>query len=229
MDSSSGADRQRHRYAVLLAVLLVSVVMQTARTGAALVDVAMDILATVLGVAIYVVIFRRTREQGVMGAALAAIVLVGWLRDVVPAHHARTVTLVFQGMMAVYLWLAVAAILRDLYRERSPGAQNILGAICGYLIAGAAFGSVNIIAYALAPGTYNIDSSVNHLVGDWHGRTALFSYYSFTQLLTIGYAEVTPLRAPATTLSLIAGIFGVFYTAVVVSQLVAVAQAERQR
>ena len=42
--------------------------------------------------------------------------------------------------------------------------------------------------------------------------------------MTIGYSDVTPIRAPATTLSLFAALFGVFYTAVVVSQFVGLAQ-----
>ena len=47
-------------------------------------------------------------------------------------------------------------------------------------------------------------------------------------MLTIGYADVTPVRAPATTLSLLGALFGVFYTAVVVSQLVQMAQREKR-
>jgi hypothetical protein len=37
------------------------------------------------------------------------------------------------------------------------------------------------------------------------------------------------LRAPATTLSLFAALFGVFYTAVVVSQFVGLAQGEKRQ
>ena len=217
---------ERHRYTVLLAVLATSVVMQSARYAVA--DIAIDIVATLLSVVIFLAIFRGTREQGAMGLALVLIVLIGWMREFLPMQHARAAALAYHGLMAIYLWFAVAAILRDLFRERRAGSQNILGAICGYLIAGAAFGSVNVIAYLLAPGSYGIDSAVREIAADWHGRIALFSYYSYTQLMTIGYADVTPLRAPATTLSLVGGIFGVFYTAVVVSQLVAVAQADRK-
>jgi hypothetical protein len=46
-------------------------------------------------------------------------------------------------------------------------------------------------------------------------------------VLTIGYSDVTPIRAPATTLSLFAALFGVFYTAVVVSVFVRLAQSAK--
>jgi len=45
--------------------------------------------------------------------------------------------------------------------------------------------------------------------------------------LMLGYSDVTPVRAPATTLSLFAALFGVFYTAVVVSVLVGLAQSAK--
>jgi len=56
---------------------------------------------------------------------------------------------------------------------------------------------------------------------------ALFSYYSLAQMLTIGYADVIPVRAPATTLSLLGALFGLFYTAVVVSQFVSLTQSKK--
>ena len=57
----------------------------------------------------------------------------------------------------------------------------------------------------------------------------LFTYYAFAQVLTIGYSDVTPIRAPATTLSLFSALFGVFYTAVVVSQFVGLAQRGKRQ
>lgn len=121
--------------------------------------------------------------------------------------------------MTVYLWVAVFVILRELFRA-SAGAENVLGAICGYLIAGEAWAGVNALGYLLVPAAYSISPDVSALLVDWHGRMALFSYYGLAQMLTIGYTEVTPVRAPATTLSLFAALFGLFYTAVVVSQFV---------
>jgi hypothetical protein len=118
-------------------------------------------------------------------------------------------------------------ILRDLFRAPTTGAENVLGAICGYIIAGNAWARVNAIAYLLVPSAYSIDPGVAALLPDWHGRVALFTYYAFAQVLTIGYSDVTPIRAPATTLSLFAALFGVFYTAVVVSVFVGLAQSAK--
>ena len=137
-----------------------------------------------------------------------------------PTGFDGALSIAFHAFSAIYLWFAVWLILRELFRSPVIGSENVFGAICGYLIARSGWGSVNALRYLLAPGAFGIDPHVAALLTDWRGRTALFSYYGFTQLLTIGYSDVTPLRAPATTLSLFAALFGVFYTAVVVSQLV---------
>lgn len=105
------------------------------------------------------------------------------------------------------------------------GAESVLGAICGYLVAGGAWARINAIAYLLVPSSFTFDPAVAAQLPDWHSRVALFTYYSFSQVLTLGYSDVTPLHAPATTLSLFAALFGVFYTAVVVSVFVGLAQS----
>ena len=216
---------RRHRYSLLLALLVASLVIQTFRTGDGGGDLVFDGIATALAIAMFIAVFDGTRERPAAAALMIGLIAISWARYALPHSFDRGVSLAHQTMQAIFLWSAVAAILRSLFTSRAAGADNVRGAICGYLIAGAAWGSVNLVAYAVAPSSYGIDPAVKALVADWHGRVALFSYYSFAQMLTIGYSDVTPLRAPATTLSLAAALFGIFYTAVVVSQLVTMAQS----
>ena len=96
------------------------------------------------------------------------------------------------------------------------------------MLAGDAWGSVNAFAYLVAPEAYKVDPDVAALLTEWTSRLALFSYYSFAQMLTINYSDVTPVRAPATTLSLLGTLFGFFYMAVVVSQFVGAAQQTKR-
>ncbi len=215
---------RRHRFALLLALLLVSLAIQSfdARPGAG--GLLSDASRTVLGVVLFVVVFEHKRERAAMAIILALIVTIGWGRRLLAASLDHTVSLGADVLTALYLWFAVWVILRELFRQ-TAGAENVLGAICGYLIAGDAWTRVNMIAYLLAPATYTFSPDVSALLADWHGRLALFSHYSFAQMLTIGYADVTPVRAPATTLSLLGALFGLFYTAVVVSQFVGLAQS----
>ena len=224
---NAGALR-KHKYAALLALLLVFLAIQSfdARSGAE--GTLSDAFRTMLGVAILVVVFERQRERMAMAVILAAAIAIAWGRLVSGANLDTALSMALSALTSLFAWAAVWVILRDLFRKRAVGAENVLGAICGYLIAGDAWAGANEIAYLAIPAAYSINPEISALLADWHGRHALFSYYSFAQMLTIGFADVTPVRAPATTLSLLAALFGVFYTAVVVSQFVGLAQSRRQ-
>jgi hypothetical protein len=218
-----------HKYATLLVLLLVSLAIQSfdVRPGAE--GTLSDAFRTLLGVAILLVVFERRRERASMAAVLVAMVAVGWWRHVAEAGLDRSLSIALHLLMSLFLWAAVCVILRDLFRKPAIGAENVLGAICGYLIAGDAWAGINAFTYLVIPAAYSVSPDVSALLADWHGRMALFSYYGYAQMLTIGYGDVTPVRAPATTLSLIGSLFGLFYTAVVVSQFVGMVQSGGQK
>jgi len=215
---------RRHKHAVLLALLFVVLAVETFNAQSGAERLRTDALRTVLGIAIWIVIFERPRERATMAAVLLASMAISWGRYFTVASVDHALSLANQGVLTLFLWSAVYVILRDLFRAPAAGAENVFGAICGYLIAGSAWAQMNAIAYLLVPSAYSINPELAGFLPDWHGRMALFTYYAFAQVMTIGYSDVTPVHAPATTLSLFGALFGVFYTAVVVSQFVGLAQ-----
>ena len=216
---------RRHKYKVLLVLLLASIVIQTYGLRSGFAGVLSDVFRTLLAVTIFLVVFRGARERVPAALLLLATVVVGWTRHFTGSGDSGGLALAFNAVSSLFLWTAVAVILRDLFLTPEAGAGNVLGAICGYLIAADAWSGINICAYLLAPHSFAFDPGVQELLGHWHGRLALFCYYSFSQMTMLGYSDITPVRAPATTLSLFAALFGMFYTAIVVSQFVGLAQA----
>ena len=219
---------RRRKYTVLLAVLLALLVLQSFAITTGSESIGHDVMATALGVAIFLVVFERSALQTVMAVFLLIAFLIGWERHLhVPSIFDHALRVTQAVALAGFYWVVVWAILRNLFRTPVIGPDNVFGAICGYIIMGQGWAYLNALAYLLAPATYLFDPKVVPPLANWHGRTALFAYYSYAQMLTIGYASVTPLRAPATTLSLLAALFGLFYTAVIVSELVGMAQTKR--
>ena len=163
-----------------------------------------------------------------MAVVLVLTLAIAWSQHALPGGLGRELSLALHAMMALYVAVAALVLVRDLFRRPPEGAENVLGAICGYMLAADAWGSINAFAYLLAPASFSVSAGVTPLLADWRGRVALFNDYSYAQMLTIGYADVTPLGAPATVLSVLAALFGVLYTAVVVSQLVALAHLVRR-
>jgi hypothetical protein len=217
---------RRRKYAVLLALLCIALAIETVNARGSERFLS-DCFRMVLGIAIWFVVFKRPRERVTMAALLVAAIALNWGRYFASEGLVRALSLAEQLVLAVFLCVAVLVILRDLFEKPLPGVENVLGAICGYLIACDAWARLNAIAYLLVPSSFSIDPGVAALLPDWHGRVALFTYYAFSQVLMLGYSDVTPVRAPATTLSLFAALFGVFYTAVVVSQFVGLAQSAK--
>jgi voltage-gated potassium channel len=227
---SSGTTLLRqHKYAALLLLLVAMLVLQSFAITTGSEMIGRDVMATVFGVAIFLVVFERSALQTVMAVFLSIAFSIGWaLHAHISSVFDHALAVIQAVALAIFYWVVVWAILRNLFRTPLIGADNVFGAICGYLIAGQGWAHLNALAYLVAPGTYLFDPKVVPPLADWHGRTALFAYYSYAQMLTIGYAAVTPLKAPATTLSLVAALFGLFYTAVIVSQLVGMAQTNRK-
>ncbi len=214
---------------MLLALLLAAIAVQSYVVRGGTGGVVPDVVRTGLGLAIFFVVFERRGERAILAAILVAMLAIGWSRHVFAASADGARALAFHVLMAIFFAAAVFVILRELFRRGAARVENVLGAICGYLIAGDGWAALNEIAFQLDPATYDINPDLVPLVADWQGRLALFSYYSLAQMLTLGYSDVTPVRAPATTLSLFAALFGLFYTAVVVSQFVGLAQSGRDR
>jgi hypothetical protein len=210
------------------ALILVALAIETFNAQSGAERLLSDALRSVLGIAIWIVVFERARERAAMAAVLFASLAINWGRHFSVASFDHALSLADQVVLSLFLWSAVYVILRDLLRAPAAGAENVLGAICGYLIAGNAWAHINAIAYLLVPSAYSINPELAELLANWHGRVALFTYYSFAQVMTMGYSDVTPVHAPATTLSLFAALFGVFYTAIVVSQFVGLTQTTKR-
>jgi hypothetical protein len=216
--------RRRYKYELLLVLLLVSLVVQSFDLRGDTGRLLSDAFRTGLTGTIFLVVFERGRERWAAAVILVPTIALGWGRHFMVGRFEFELALTFNALMALFLWAAVWAILCELFRGPVVGARNVLGAICGYLIAADAWSGINLCAYLLVPSAYSINPELTLLLANWHSRLALFSYYSFTQMLTIGYSDITPVRAPATTLSLFAALFGMFYTAIVVSQFVGLAR-----
>src|SRR5271167_2667869 len=114
---------RRRKYAVLLALLVVALAVDTfhARSGAE--QLRSDALRTVLAVAIWIVVFERPRERATMAAVLLASLAINWGRHFSAAGLDYALSLVDQVVLTFFLWSAVYVILRDLFRAPAGGAE----------------------------------------------------------------------------------------------------------
>jgi ion channel len=132
----------------------------------------------------------------------------------------------YHCFMVGFLGFAIAVILGDILRKSVIAADDVIGALCGYILVALVWASLYSLTYLLAPGTFSINKDIVWRLDELHQRRALFDYLSFTTMMTLGYGDLTPIGPPAYTLTWLEVMFGQFYLAVVVAQLVGLKLAQ---
>ena len=107
--------------------------------------------------------------------------------------------------------------------------DDVLGAFCGYMLSALVWANLYTLTYLLVPGAFSVKPELAWRLGEWHLRRALFDYLSFTTLTSLGYSDIAPAGPPVYSLTWIEVMFGQFYIAVVVAQLVGLKLAQAIR
>jgi len=172
------------------------------------------------------------RWQRIIGLALFLPVLIGnaGLYAQLPGLQ-RTSGVVFHSACIAFLGFAVTVIVRDLFSQTVIRGDDVIGAICGYILGAMVWGNLYALTYLFAPQAFSISPTIAMQLADWQHKRSLFDYMSFTTLTSLGYGDITPVGQPVYTLTWLEVLFGQFYMAVVVAQMVGLklAQAIRGR
>jgi hypothetical protein len=209
------------KHFLLLIMLVAATIFQSFTHRMLLGPIVADALAAVVVIAVFTIVFQRPRERFIAFAALAVALAASSAHYMIPRGETQVpLRLVYDGVLALFLSFAVAVILRDIFQQKVIRTDDVLGAVCGYLIAAGAWARLYGFTYALAPGSFAVSTGLSEDLSSWHGRAALFNYFSLVTLTTMGYGDVTPVLPPATAFATLEAVFGQFYIAVVVAQLV---------
>lgn len=98
-------------------------------------------------------------------------------------------------------------LIRQLLKIKKVNLQFILGPLLGFLYLG-------IIGGIFFESIHLIDPNSFELIKGYSGFS--FYYFSFISITTVGYGDITPLSAPAQSLTLVMNIIGQFYLAIVI-------------
>lgn len=188
-----------------------------------------DAVLSAICLYVFFIVFGEGRERR---AALALILLAFasnlGVYTLPPGVHTAS-EVAYHCFMVAFLGFAVAVILRDIFAKTVIGGDDVIGAICGYMLLALVWANLYTLTYLLVPGTFAVSRDIAWRMVEWHQRRALFEYLSFTTLMTLGYSDMTPIGSPAYTLTWLEVMFGQFYMAVVVAQLVGLKLAQAIR
>ena len=118
--------------------------------------------------------------------------------------------------LLAYCVIALFFTLEVLIRPGRITANQIIGAISGYRLAGVALSLINLVIYQLLPGSFK---GLEKAPGVAVDGSSLF-YYTFVTMTTLGYGDITPQRPLAEAVAYLTAIAGQFYIAILVAYLV---------
>jgi hypothetical protein len=181
-----------------------------------------DLAVATAEVLVLMVVFDRKANRLVAFIAFAAAVASDFAHYVLsPSSYAETpLPLIHHGALLLLLSYATIVILRNIFEQRVVRSDDVLGAVCGYLLAAAAWSNLFSITEILVPGSFSVGQGFGLGIDRWLGRIAVLNYVSLGSLTSVGSGSVVPVLPPATALVPLEAVFGQFYIAIVVAQLV---------
>ena len=211
----------------LLAALVTMLVAQPLLAyGGLATRILLDAMFAAVLLGVLFIIFGRGWERKLALVLLLPAFALYLAYLVLPDRMRVASALLFNAFMIAFMGLAIAVILRDIFRKSVIGGSDVLGAISGYLLSGVVWGNLYGMIHLFAPGSFAVQPEIAWQVQERHLRHALFNFFSFATLTSLGYNDITPVTPFANTLTWLEVMFGQFYMAVVVAQLVGMRLAQ---
>jgi voltage-gated potassium channel len=217
---------RKWKYLALLAALLVAAVLEPlVGDWGTRAQILASVMVVGVNLGVFLVIFEQRWERW-LAFFLVAVVLASGIVHQTLSNFAQIAAIVYHCFAFVFLGFAVAVILKRIFHQETVRTDAVIGALCGYLLAAAAWANAYALIYLLRPGSFRIAGVIAAQLSDWNLHRFYFNYFSVTTLTSLGYGDITPIGTLALSLSWLEVVFGQFYIAVVVAQLVGLRLAE---
>ena len=123
--------------------------------------------------------------------------------------------------MIIFIFITTASIVMRVVINARVRMETLKGVVCAYFMVAFGFSFIFVLIEFVSPQSFNIPSKMGQILSHSHYLSEMM-YFSFVTLLTIGYGDISALKDLAQTCSILEGIIGQFYIAILVSRLVAV-------
>ena len=150
--------------------------------------------------------------------ALPAVVLE-WILVFYPL---RLLTILFLFLTLCFIAVATYSIIARVVIDARVKLETLRGVICAYFMLAFGFAFAYFLIEILVPGSFHFSFyEIPPLETHGHFLSEMM-YFSFVTLLCIGYGDIIAVKDVSQTLTILEGIMGQFYIAILVARLVAV-------
>ncbi len=121
----------------------------------------------------------------------------------------------------LFMTLCATSILYDVVLRAHVTLETLRGVICAYFMVAFVFAYLYYMIEYLNPGTFQFAQKEVSLFSYTYYISEML-YFSFVTLLTIGYGDIVAVQNVGQTATVLEGIIGQFYVAMLVARLVSV-------
>jgi hypothetical protein len=220
---------RERKYLLLLAALLLAAVMEPlVAHWSELTRILTGVIVAAANLGVLLVVFDERWARWLALFLLAPVLASSIAREAL-SDWAQIAAIVYHCFAFAFLGFAVAVILKRIFRQETIRTDAVIGALCGYLLTAVAWANAYALVYLLRPGSFRVADAIVAQFSDWNLQRFFFNYLSVTTLTSLGYSDITPIGTLALSLSWLEVVFGQFYIAVVVAQLVGLRLAQSIR
>ncbi len=215
------------RHLQLLAALVAMEVVNPLMASATLTERILSMgLFGLVCVTVFRALFSTARRRRI-GSGLAGITIaIGVARLFVPRERQLPLDTLLSVTAAAFYVFVLSVIVSHVFSARRIRKDDVVGAFSGYILIALFWGRLYALAWMLVPGSFNISSNIDWELKSWNTLHALFDYFSFTTITSIGYGDITTIGPISDTLVWLEVMCGQFYMAVVVASIVGMKVAE---
>lgn len=184
------------------------------------------ILFAVVSVAIFRAVFATNRRRWIAMSLAAIAIGLNLSRLWAPPGLQLPIDIAVDFTAGTFFVFVLAVIVSHVFGAGRLHGDDVVGAFSGYMLIALIWGRLYALAWIIAPDSFSISPDIRWQLGNWHTLHALFDYYSFTTISSIGYGDITTTRPITNTLLWLEVLCGQFYLAVVVATIVGMKMAQ---
>jgi voltage-gated potassium channel len=180
----------------------------------------------ILGVAVFRAIFD-TQIRRRIGATLACVgIALNLVRLWAPTGMKVPGEMAFNIATVAFFAFCLYVIVNHVFGARNLRTDDVVGAFSGYIIIAIIWGRLYALVWMIVPASFSISPDIRWQLANWHTYQALFDFYSFTTISSIGYGNIMTTGPLSNTLVWLEVMCGQFYLAVVVATIVGIKVAQ---
>jgi len=185
-----------------------------------LVDYAIPALFTVLALTALATVAEDRRTLTVGLALALPTIVIHWIAP------GGQVSLAGEISGDLFLIWVTIALLLHVVRSKRVTREVLFAVACVYLLLALIWAMAYGIADGVQPGTLSVPDVLLG-PGDDPSARALYSYFSFVTLTTLGYGDITPVTDAGRLLAMLEATLGQLFLVILVARLVGMHTAQR--